>query len=363
MLLYRRYSDSWGYDPPVRKSELDEDENYGKPERKTKKYEDTVSENSVEDNKSVDSETIAEINKPTERVKETQATSPTKKTVKKENIKKIDLGAALHFGKDSNSSAQTSSLAQPSNTTKNSNQLLLDDIFNSGPETVNHSTKLTSNDTNSTNLLYNNNNNINLKSNSEDFADFSAFQSPTTGTESSAEDDFADFATALPTQPAQSSQNILSDVFSQPSNPFVGGVASPMSPLSPMQPLPATLGSPLGDSLGDILTPMPTSMTGSTSSPSLDLFGNPGLKADSANSGVFQNNTWSDLSKNVNISVDNLMGSKYERQTAPSMNQLANKVNNLSIGPTAVPPNSLGAGLSPVSPQQPFAQQIPFGND
>lgn len=360
--MWRRYSDSWGYDPSVRKPEFDEDEGYGKQERKAKKYEDTVSENSVEDNKSVDSETIAELPKPIEKVRETPTTSPTKKTIKKDNIKKIDLGAALHYGKDSNSSAQTPQKTTISN--NHSNQLLLDDIFNSVAQQTNQTDANLLNNTNLNNNLFNNNN-INVKSNSEEFADFSAFQSSATGTQSSLEDDFADFATALPTamptQPPAQSQNILPDVFSASSNPFIGGVSSTISPLSPMQSVSAPMVSPL-DSF-DILTPMPSSVVGSTSGSSIDLFGTSGtMPVTSADSGVPQNNTWSDLSKNVNISVDNLMGSKYEKQTAPSMNQLAKQVNHLSLGSVPQTNNSFGRGVSPISAQQPFAQQIPFGN-
>ena len=46
------------------------------------------------------------------------------------------------------------------------------------------------------------------------------------------------------------------------------------------------------------------------------------------------NNTWSDLTSNVNINVDNLLGTKYEKQTAPSMNQLAAGITNLNLSPT-----------------------------
>ena len=359
MLSLNRYSDSW-YDPPVHKSEFDDDNSFSKSERnekRVKKYEDSISENSVEDNKSNDSETIAEIGKPVDKPNSFSVQSP-KKSVKKTEVKKIDLGAAINFGKDNSPTKHTSDIEQSfvgsaKVSDNKSNEQLLDEIFNSGSDSVpNNNSNLNNNSFNLNNNLINNNNNNVIKNSSEDFADFSSFESKSNAINNTS-DDFADFATAMTTQTIPTATTGLSDVFLQPTNPF--GVNSTL-PLNPMS-------SPNSSALlGDIMTPMAVSGRPN------DLFSDFSSKPISAENNIYQNNTWSDLSRNVNISVDNLMGSKYENKSVPSMNQLAQQVNHLTLGPlgspttpTMRPTQGFSAGMSPTSVQQPFAQQMPFG--
>lgn len=343
----------------------------GKTDKKAKKYEDSVSENSIEDNKSNDSESIGEMVKPIEKINNISTVSPKKTMKKTENVKKIDLGAALHYGKDDisptkQSSGLTDELSFETNNKipeNKSNEQLLDEIFNSGSDSVQNNSShfsINNNKLNNNQIITNNNNNNIIKNNlMEQFADFSSFDSKSNAINSSS-DDFADFATALTTpqtstQTAQSSQNVLSEVFLQSSNPFVGNT----SPVNPLESLSAQNSS---DILGDVLTPMPVN---SNARPTELLTNWCGTQPPGPESMVSQNNTWSDLSKNVNINVDNLMGSKYERHSVPSMNQLAQKVNNLSLGspnaPIVRPTASFNSGVTPVSAQQPFAQQMPFG--
>ncbi|CAG2102635.1 unnamed protein product [Medioppia subpectinata] len=438
MGLQNKYNDGW-YDPPSRKQDFDE-ENYGRSERKPKKFEDNVSENSFEDKpESFDSESLGEsvilfvipfsvhsplfllIVLPIVRIVrifalmspmgwrrfrcprvqmglqnkyndgwydppsrkqlkllllipaslafgffklllhslfDASAVSP-KRTVKKDTVKKIDMGAAVNFGKnDTNSTHKhTSGLVETEPSVGNSNnvnqnqkssELLLEEIFNTTADVFTSSVN-NNNNLNLTKNLMNSNNNINNNS-LEDFADFTAFQSTSVANNSSV-DEFADFTTALGPTAAQTSQNLLSDNSfpMQSTNPF-GGTASTLSsmPLSPLM---------SSNPMSGVLTPTPTNAPMNASANSTDMFSSFDDKDVSASTNVSQNNTWSDLSKNVNINVDNLMGSKYEKQNAPSMNQLARQVNNLSVGPSAQPPmsptNHFGFGLTPTPMQRP----------
>jgi len=258
--------------------------------------------------------------------------------------KTIDLGAAANYKGDVSLSA-TTSLPQESKNTD-----LLADLFSidSAPQSVcNPVTNPVSNPM-------------------EEFADFSSFpasdapSSLVINTVTSNEDNFADFAsafsdssavaTAIPSVPASCSVNLLSDnlldtslITSGPAslpvyaNSF-GGLATPIT--SPNSPTPgATQPSLLEDSL--------TSLTHQIAQTTLQP-----LKPNSSGNNntnetkycVPSNTTWGSLGNKVNIDVDNLLGSKYDKKTAPSMNQLAAGV---TVGSSRVAPvsNNTSSGI------------------
>jgi hypothetical protein len=352
-----RYSDSW-YDPTRKKSDFEDssDNNFGKSERKTKKYEDSVSVNSNEENKNDFNESeVSSEPKLSNKINTdiSLAANTSKPTKKLDQIKKIDMGAALNYGKQEGSSQakqsntslfDTGLSLQNSNkaTDVKSNEDLLNEIFNIDSNSSN-------NNINNNNLINNNNNNL------ESFADFTQFQS-SSNVNNSSNDEFADFATAFDA-PVQASQNaLLSDsnlLLMQTSNPFIHNDSS----MAPLQPSPVMTTNQFPAVMSPTI-PFNQTFTVQSSQPT-DLFSNidANQRSDANNASV--NNTWSDLSGNVNISVDNLLGSKYEKQSAPTMNQLAQGFNNLSFGPQVyTQTNNFGGGLSPVSPQRPITQSF-----
>jgi len=369
--LINRFSDSW-HDTPRRKNDFDDsDNNFSKSERRPKKYEDSVSNHSSEENKNDFNESDispTSESKPSNKINAdiASAASAGRSTKKLDNFKKIDLGAALNFGKTEGSSHpnQSSSLVDTGLSLENSNKItqsktnedLLNEIFNAGSDPI-------PNNNNSNNNFNINNNIINNNNNLENFADFIQFQSSTNESQSS-NDEFANFASAF-TAPVQTSQNtLLSDsnsLLMQTTNPFIDN-DSPS--LDPLQASPFMMTSPVmpTNQFADVMTPtIPFNqpLTVQSSRPT-DLFSNNDMKQGNVANNMSINNTWSDLSGNVNISVDNLLGSKYEKQSAPTMNQLAQSVSNLSVaGPGFTQSNNFPLGLSPVSAQRPITQQTP----
>ena len=108
------------------------------------------------------------------------------------------------------------------------------------------------------------------------------------------------------TNPFLSNDIFQSDFQSQP--------LQPLQPLAPYQPSLLPVDNQLGQSGG--------------SQNFEDAFSNVEKQKSQTN------NTWSGLTSNVNINVDNLLGTKYEKQTAPTMNQLAAGITNLNLSPT-----------------------------
>ncbi|XP_054167037.1 clathrin interactor 1-like isoform X2 [Oppia nitens] len=360
MGYHSKYSDGWK-DPPTRKSDFDED--LDRSERKSKKFEDNVSENSFDDKPELnDKESSVDTTKASNKISisrnDSSDVSP-KRTVKLDTIKKIDMGAAVNFGKiEGNSQTNqmpnllSTTLPISGNSNKVNNEQLLEDIFSKTPDNV---------PTNNFNSFVNNNNNnkhltknlMNSNNNGlEDFADFSTFQSSCNVTNSSI-DEFADFATHMSApSPAQSSQNLLSDntLFMQSSNPFLG-ITNSMSPM-------------MSSNTAGVMTPISSNPSHNLIAQSTDLLSNTDSVSNVITSGTIetltsQNNTWSDLSKNININVDNLLSTKFEKQNVPTMNQLARQVNNISIKPTTGQQpisltNNFGFGLTPQTIQRPL---------
>lgn len=275
--------------------------------------------------------------------------------------RKIDLGAAANFGKDQNSVSSTpeksislidtTSPKHTTTTTKDETDLLAA-LSISSPTNVNESAN-------------------------GDFADFTQFKSA----EDASQDGFADFASfASPTQSNLTSGSDLSilDTSPLPATPMLQSLPSGLPPLQPVNV--ATVSSPLsppfsasqspmvspinnfyqpviGTPIGMIpavptvgLTPQiqqsvlmqtqmsslpPNSMVYPVNFMSNGIFSQPSsLPVMSTSSSVPTHsslqdlqkprNTWSDALGTVNINVDNLApASKYDKQPAPSMNQLA----------------------------------------
>jgi len=274
-----------------------------------------------------------------------------------EPSKKIDLGAAAHY-KGDNSGFQSSVTQKQPNSAD-----LLADIFadESQPTSLPPSNNVI-----------------------DDFADFSTFNSlpvtvnnPVTGVCQSSpqvplpsstspvatgDDDFADFTSAFSNDPSSnatgalpmtqptSSVNFLSDdLFSSPTpstTPIVfpptvvssqPQIAVPFAQQPPLLPLTAQIAQ-------TTLQPTrPDSLSG-LSNNNINQASNDNSNTAKKASGLPDNTTWSSLASKVNIDVDNLLGSKYEVKTAPSMNQLAAGVSGIGLGSSRVRP------ISPSSP-------------
>lgn len=224
-----------------------------------------------------------------------------------ESIKKIDLGAANDFGKKESSKTKQTELIETEsfetlNISKESNKDLLEDIFSSQTSSVN---------------------------NNDNFADFSQFQSGiSSNTKPTSGDEFADFTSAfsVPTQPAVPNVQV----------PQVSQVMPPIQPANslldsnPFAPVPAFTSplQPTNQSSLLMQPPFDQSLSSNQTNAAVDLFGTSG---NPASDNDLANNTWSNIKGNLNINVDNLLESKYERSIAPSMNQLAAGVGNMNI--------------------------------
>ncbi|XP_035207484.1 clathrin interactor 1-like [Stegodyphus dumicola] len=316
------------------------------------------------------------------------------KTANKSN-RKIDLGAAANFGKDQSSIHSTPEKPVSLIDTSPKKNSTDDDLFSSLTITP------TSNATDSAN---------------GDFADFTQFKSA----EESKQDSFADFTSFMST--TQTSSTTSSDSLSfvdvnSSSTPNIFNSVSPCLP--PLQPLGAvTVSSPLSPTFSASQSPM-ISPVGNVYQPVLGAplgmlptvptipLGTPLAQpvmmqpqvgtlqpanmypVNYVGSGMFSQpsslpivststtvpartsfgslqtsrNTWSDALGTVNINVDNLVpASKYDKQPAPSMNQLAGgnvnamNMNNLAMGMQQMSlnqpilgPSSLPAVVSPIT--------------
>jgi len=286
---------------------------------------------------------------------------PANKTTYKAKIepsKKIDLGAAANYKGDNSVSQSSVTQRQP-----NSADLLADIFANESQPTS----------------LPPPNNVIN------DFADFSTFNSlpvtvnnPVTGVFQSSpqvplpsstspvakgDDDFADFTTAFSNDPSSnatgapsmtqptSSVNFLSDdLFSSltPTTPTVFPptvVSSQLQTTVPFAQQPPLLLLTAQIAQTTLQPTRPDSLSGLSKNPNnIDQISNNNSNTAKKASGLPDNTTWSSLASKVNIDVDNLLGSKYEVKTAPSMNQLAAGVSGIGLGSSRVRP------MSPSSP-------------
>lgn len=192
---------------------------------------------------------------------------------------------------------------------------------------------------------------------------------PSLPTPVSALDDFASFESALPTAAAavacnnipppplgntnsSVSLNNADDEFADFTSAFAStaptaaAAVTPQAP--PVQPL-FTGGqkSPIDDIFGecDVFTASPLPVNNfplNTLQPiaaatTVSSTGNRSLENNDTSSSA-TGSTWANLASTVNISVDNLLGSKYETKSAPSMNQLAAIKSTARVAPTASSP-------------------------
>ncbi|CAL1286536.1 unnamed protein product [Larinioides sclopetarius] len=334
------------------------------------------------------------------KVSKISRTTENKNTSK--GSRKIDLGAAANFGKDHNSSNSTPEKpinlidTSPKKEIKNEVDLLAD-LSLSSP-----------------------NNNVADAANG-DFADFTSFKSA----EDSKLDNFADFSTftsaaittsstsgtdtlsfldsnigssqpvfqslpsGLPPLQPVGAASPLSPTFSASPSPMVSpvgnvyqpvmgtpvGVVPPMSavPLASRVPAPVLMQTPVGNlGAANVVYPVTFVGNGLYSQPS----SLPVMSTTSANvHSSLQDfrtsrNTWSDAMGTVNINVDNLTpASKYDKQPAPSMNQLAGvnmnamNLNNLSMSMQQMPLNQpiLGPGSLPAAVVSPVTSNMMGG--
>ncbi|GIY58522.1 clathrin interactor 1 [Caerostris extrusa] len=319
--------------------------------------------------------------------------------------RKIDMGAAANFGKDHNSTHSTPEKSvnlidtSPKKEVKNEVDLFAD-LSISSP---------------------NNNNNVADSANG-DFADFTSFKSA----EEPKQDNFADFAafTSVSTNSVSGSESLnfldsnigsvqpafqslpsglpplqpigaatpLSPTFSASPSPMmspVGNLYQPVmgTPVGVVPPIPAVplasrvpapvLMQPSVGNIGAANVIYPVAFVGNT------MYSQPSsLPVMSTTSTVpthslqdfrTSRNTWSDAMGTVNISVDNLTpASKYDKQPAPSMNQLAGvnmnamNMNNLSMNMQQMSLNQpiIGPGGLPgaISPMSTNVMSPPSGN-
>lgn len=295
------------------------------------------------------------------------ANKMTTSKAKIEPSKKIDLGAAANYKGDNSGSQSSVTQKQP-----NSADLLADIFADESQPTS----------------LPPSNNVI------DDFADFSTFNSlpvtvnnPATGVFQSSpqvplpsltspvatgDDDFADFTSAFSNDPSSnatgapsmtqptSSVNFLSDdLFSSSTTPIVfpptvvssqPQTAVPFVQQPPLLPLTAQIAqTTLQPTRPDSLSGLSKNQNNNNNQTS-----NNNSKTAKQASGLPDNTTWSSLASKVNIDVDNLLGSKYEVKTAPSMNQLAAGVSGIGLG---------SSRASPISPSLPSTSGISWNTN
>lgn len=267
--------------------------------------------------------------------------------------RKINLGAAADFGKKDNE-ATSKELIDTTLTGHKSETDLLADLF---------SPSLPSQPVSAT-----------------DFADFSQFHSQSkTSNHSSVTnaDEFADFASAFDEQPNPSVTNTTTTTTTTSNLPMSQSQPQSLSSLlsQTIQPKPSSIQvlSPVNQpthasqpvkflGFDQILTPQrPTELL----SPVVNSLLGIGNHCDNSGANKLvgdckkipspsENNTWSSLPTNVNINVDDLLGSKYEKKVVPSMNQLATHLGNTNLtSPSAQPVSLLGSPTSQVRPVGP----------
>lgn len=313
-----------------------------------------------------------------ERRSNKPASSPTAGTPVRSNkpIKRIDLGAAAHYGKDSNSASvspvkSNSTVSHQNNNNINKNSELLNDILG-GTVISNNGSLITGDDD------FNPRSGEELSTNTE-FGDFSkAFVAPApTNNARDNQDDFADFASAFIGAPSNQSQTVLQQsaplqlplsdkaaVSTGMNNPamIMGAQQSNTDLLTDLSGLnsPAfasNLGAPNTNSVPSV-NPLDTGLTISgipltlspqplqPMSPSAGK-GQVSQSSSSQSSAQQVGSTWTNSGK-LNIDIDNLTisGFRNSSKTTPSMNQLA--------GSSPVPPT-----VSPIPPVVRPPQAIP----
>ncbi|KAF8764369.1 clathrin interactor 1-like isoform X2 [Argiope bruennichi] len=300
--------------------------------------------------------------------------------------RKIDLGAAANFGKDQNSSNSSPEKplnlidTSPKKEVKNEIDLLADLSISSPNNNVTDSANGDFADFTSFKSAED--------SKLDNFADFSTFTSAattassTSGTDSlsfldsnigSSQPVFQSLPSGLPPLQPVGAVTPLSPTFSASPSPMVSpvgnvyqpvmgtpvGVVPPMSavPLSARVPAPVLMQTPVG--AANVVYPVTFVGNGLYSQPSSLPVMSPTSTTNTHSSLQdfrTSRNTWSDAVGTVNINVDNLTpASKYDKQPAPSMNQLA--------GPGSLPPpvspvtsNIMGGMMSP--PGGPFQHPV-----
>lgn len=208
---------------------------------------------------------------------------------KTKGSRKIDLGAAANFGKDQNSLHSTPEK--------------LGSLIDTSPK---HEVR-------NENDLLSLSNPTEKESANGDFADFTQFKS----SEDSNVDTFADFAA------------------------FASPPGLPATPLFPIQPqIPGNYMYPF-NMMGNGIFQQPSSLPVLSATSTVPPHAFHTMQASK--------NTWSDAFGTVNISVDNLApANKYDKQPAPSMNQLA------GVNMNAMNMNNLAMGMQQMSLNQPI---------
>ncbi|XP_049848665.1 clathrin interactor 1-like isoform X2 [Schistocerca gregaria] len=308
------------------------------------------------------------------------ASSPTAGTPVRSNkpIKRIDLGAAAHYGKDSNSGTaspmknnSTVSHQNNNNINKNSGELLTDIL--GGTVISNNGSLITGDDD------FNPRSGEELSTNNTEFGDFSkAFGAPApTNNPRDNQDDFADFASAFTGTPSsqpqpvlqQSAQIQLSLSNKSAVSPITNNAAVIMGAQQSNADLLTDLGgfsSPaFGSSLGastvnsvPSVNPLDTGLTVSgvpltlspqPLQPTSPSAGKDQVSQSSSNQSTAQQigSTWSNSGK-LNIDIDNLTisGFRNSSKPTPTMNQLAC---SSPIPPVVRPPQAIPS-LGAVSP-------------
>jgi len=348
-----RYSDNWSDSPSSSRKDSYDDggQEYATKERSERRsYHD---ESPADEPRSSNNDDFGDFNSVTSQPRPSGATSPVRSSqpqkplgtsrptsapsgktgrtgLPREALPKVDLGRAKELAQqNADRTKQTkqpetslfdipssgASAAQTQATVGKSNQDLLNDIF------------AASNPTPTT----------------EPFADFTSAPSmpPNKASILDDDDEFGEFssirsATSTGSAPAMSLN----------SNP---ASISPLPPQNPLNLLSSPAPAPMPVTFAPQLSQAP--LIPNSANPNLNQSKNPPNSSANKNgsSASSQNNTWSSLASTVNIDVDDLMGTKNARTSAPSMNQLASNLSTVTISPTHRPALSANAGL--VRPQ------------
>ncbi|GBN26777.1 Clathrin interactor 1 [Araneus ventricosus] len=365
---------------------------------RSRSFEDSPEQSNDEDRRSENDDRIEYKDEDAE-AHDTKASKVSRISENKNTLKgnrKIDLGAAANFGKDHNSSNSTPEKpvnlidTSPKKEVKNEMDLLADLSLSSPNNNVTDSANGDFADFTSFKSAED--------SKLDNFADFSTFTSAATTTSSTSGTDplsfldsnigssqpvFQSLPSGLPPLQPVGAASPLSPTFSASPSPMVSpignvyqpvmgtpvGVVPPMSavPLAARIPAPVLMQTPVGNlGAANVVYPVTFVGNGLYSQPSsLPVMSTTSTANTLSSLQDFRTsrNTWSDAMGTVNINVDNLTpASKYDKQPAPSMNQLAGvnmnamNMNNLSMSMQQMPlnqpilgPGSLPAPVSPVT--------------
>ncbi|OQR73911.1 clathrin interactor 1-like [Tropilaelaps mercedesae] len=180
----------------------------------------------------------------------------------------------------------------------------------------------------------------------DDFADFASFNSATTSSSGKTSLPVSGLAAATPANVSSSTTSLPADLFGGQvmTSPVMGSISMGASPMVGMNLVGA---SPMGPASPTMFAPTSPLMAASTLSPTTSMLtpapliptsvahpgaagggGGDGDKKDCPGSGPANvGSTWNGL----NISVDNLLGPK-QQEKRPTMNQLAQSVQTMSLG-------------------------------